>query len=450
MAGTLGPQTVSTKLQRIAELARKAPEMVLTTLTHHIDFDFLLEAYRRTRKKGAPGVDGQTAREYSRDLEANLLSLLERFKSGTYRAPAVRRVHIPKGDGSETRPIGVPTFEDKVLQRAVTMLLEAVYEQDFLDCSYGFRPRRSVHQALGVLWKKAMDMRGGWVLEVDIRGFFDALGHSHLREILDQRVRDGVLRRTIDKWLRAGVQEDGSISFPDSGSPQGGVVSPVLANVYLHTVVDRWFEDEIKPRLEGDAFMIRYADDVVIAFASVRDARRVKAVLARRLGRYGLDLHPKKTRLTPFRKPQGFSAGKGADAWGTRPQAFAFLGFTHYWGRSRKGNWVIKRKTDPSRFRRALRRIAEWCQRNRHKSIKEQQLTLAQKLRGHFGFYGITGNSKALGRFRTQVERIWKRWLDRRSQRARMGWLKFAKLLKRYPLPPARAVHSSLRYGANP
>ena len=449
MAGTSGPMTVSTKLQRIAKLAREAPGMAITTLAHHVDLDFLHEAHRRTRKSGAPGVDGQTAEEYAKDLKGNLQSLLERFKSGTYRAPPVRRVHIPKGDGSETRPIGVPTFEDKVLQRAVSMLLEAVYEQDFLDCSYGFRPRRSVHQALEALWQQSK-RRGGWVLEVDIKGFFDSLGHNHLRAILDQRVRDGVLRRTIDKWLKAGVQEDGSLSFPDSGSPQGGVVSPVLANVYLHAVVDKWFEDEIKPRLEGAAFMIRYADDVVIVFASVRDARQVKAVLPKRFGRFGLAVHPKKTRLVSFRRPRPRTRGKGSDDWGTPPQDFNFLGFTHHWGRARKGKWVVQRKTDPSRVRQKLRLIAEWCRRNRHKPIKEQQTTLAQKLRGHFAFYGITGNSKALSSFRHWVVRTWKRWLDRRSQRARMGWDKFNKLLRRYPLPPARAVHSVLRYAANP
>jgi len=450
MSGISRPGSISTKLRRIAELAGRAPDMVITSLAHHIDVDFLREAYRRTRKSGAPGVDGQTAEEYAKNLEANLQSLLNRFKSGTYRAPAVRRVYIPKGDGSETRPIGIPTFEDKVLQRAATMVLEAVYEQDFLDCSYGFRPKRSVHQALDTLWQKSMKVRGGWILEVDIKGFFDSLSHTHLRAILDQRVRDGVLRRMIDKWLKAGVQEDGSVTLSESGTPQGGVVSPVLANVYLHMVVDKWFADVVQPRLEGTAFMVRYADDMVIVFASVRDARRVKAVLPKRFGKFGLTLHPKKTRLVPFRRPHGRMPGKGSDEWGSRPQDFDFLGFTHYWARSRKGNWVIKRKTASSRYRRALLRIKEWCRRNRHKPVREQQTTLGQKLRGHYAFYGITGNSKALGSFCNQVVRIWKRWLERRSQRAWMGWDKFKKLLRRYPLPEPRAVHSVLRYAANP
>ena len=242
MQGTQSPSSVSTKLQRIAEVAREKPGEALTALGHHIDIDFLKEAYRRTRKDGAPGVDGQRAEEYAQRLDENLQSLLDRFKSGTYRAPPVRRVHIPKGDGTKTRPIGIPTFEDKVLQRAVTMVLEAIYEQEFLDCSYGFRPGRSAHEALQVLWDGLMKMHGGWVLEVDIQGFFDSLVHGHLRSFLDQRVRDGVLRRAIDKWLKAGVLEEGSITRPSDGTPQGGVISPLLANVYLHEVLDEWFE----------------------------------------------------------------------------------------------------------------------------------------------------------------------------------------------------------------
>src|SRR2546426_6290932 len=290
----LTSDTVSTRLQRIAGLASEDPERAFRSLAHHIDLELLHEAFRRTRKDGATGVDGQTASEYEERLEENLRSLLDRFKSGRYKAPPVRRTYVPKGDGSQTRPIGIPTFEDKVLQRAVVMVIEAVYEQDFLPCSYGYRPGRSAHHALQDLWEGLMTMGGGWVLEVDIKSFFDTISHPRLREILDQRVRDGVLRRTIDKWFAAGVLEGMELSHPDAGTPQGGVVSPLLANIYLHEVLDQWFERDVKPRLASRAFMVRFADDLVMVFANERDARRVWDVLPKRLGRYGLTLHPTK------------------------------------------------------------------------------------------------------------------------------------------------------------
>jgi group II intron reverse transcriptase/maturase len=304
MAGTSCPDSVSTKLQRIAELARQAPAMVITTLAHHIDDEFMHEAYRRTRKSGATGVDGQSAAEFAENLGANLEALRKRLFDGSYYAPPVRRVHIPKGDSSKTRPIGIPTFADKVLQRAVTMVLEAVYEQDFRECSFGFRPRRSAHQALQSLWHELMKMQGAWVVEVDIQSFFDVLDPRHLRSFLDQRVRDGVIRRAIDKWLKAGVFEHGVEVHPDLGTPQGGVVSPLLANIYLHHVLDSWFEGEVLPRLHRRGALIRYADDAVLVFASETDARRVLEVLPRRFARFGLTLHPEKTRLIRFERPR--------------------------------------------------------------------------------------------------------------------------------------------------
>ena len=450
MTETPGSAPISTKLERIAKQAREAPGMGFTTLAHHIDLDWLIEAHRRTRKDGAPGVDRQSAEQYAADLEGNLRSLLERAKSGTYRAPPVRRVHIPKGEGGETRPIGIPTFEDKVLQRAVAMVLEAIYEQDFLDCSYGFRPGRSAHQALGAVDDQLMKWGGGWVLEVDIRKFFDTLDHEHLREILRLRVRDGVLLRLIGKWLHAGVQEDGGITHPDAGTPQGGVISPLLANVFLHEVLDLWFEREVKPRLRGRARLVRYADDAVLLFQVEEDARKVMDVLPKRFGKYGLTLHPEKTRLIDFRRPalKPPPAG-GASLQG--PGAFDLLGFTHYWGKSRKGIWVVKRKTAKDRFRRALRRIVDWCREHLHDEVREQQRVLGQKLRGHFGYFGISGNFEAIRRFRDRVIQVWRKRLDRRSQRARMTWERMRKLLERYPLPPARIVRPlHLPRAANP
>src|SRR4029077_11751159 len=298
----------------------------------------------------------------------------------------------------------MPTFEDKILQRAVAMVLEAVYEQDFLDCSYGFRPGRSAHQALDALWHRLMGVRGGWVLEIDIRKFFDALDHRHLHAILRRRVRDGVLLRLIGKWLKAGVLEDGCITHPESGSPQGGVISPILANAYLHEVLDTWFEQTVKPRLKGRASLIRYADDAVLVFEVEGDARRVLDVLPKRFAKYGLTLHPEKTRLVPFQGPR---RGAPPGPRGGGPDTFDFLGFTHHWGRTLKGNWAVKRKTARGRLGRSLRAICQWCRENRHLSIKEQWEALTAKLRGHYAYYGITGNIASLSSFRYHVTRIW-------------------------------------------
>jgi RNA-directed DNA polymerase len=447
MTGTPKPEPMSTGCQRIAELARQAPQMSFTSLAHHLDLLLLLEAYQRTRKDGAVGVDGQTAEDYAADLLGNLQRLLDRAKSGTYRAPPVRRVHIPKGNGGETRPIGIPTFEDKVLQRAVALILEAIYEQDFRDCSYGFRPGRSAHQALQALWQQTMNLGGCWLIEVDIRKCFDTLDHAHLRTLLQRRVRDGVLLRLIGKWLNAGILEAGALSFPDQGTPQGGVISPLLANVYLHYVLDEWFRREVQPRLRGRAFVIRYADDFVLGFASEADARRVLEVLPKRFGKYGLALHPDKTRLVPFVRPSEQPDTKDDEP---RPGTFDLLGFTHYWGRSRRGVWVVKRRTASNRFSRAVKKIAAWCRGHRHDPVREQHQALSRKLRGHDAYYGITGNAPMLQRLRVVVARLWRKWLGRRRRGPPLSWTIMNGLLERYPLPSARVVHSVYVLAAKP
>ena len=437
------PDTVSLKQQRIAMLAKRNPEMSFTSLAYLMDLDWLREAYGRTRKDGAVGVDGVTADTYAEHLEENLQLLLDRAKSGAYRAPPVRRVHIPKGKGNATRPIGIPSFEDKVLQRAVVMLLEPIYEQDFCPCSYGFRPGRSAHDALDAIWKQTMGHAGGWVLDVDIQQFFDSLDHTRLRELLKQRIRDGVLLRLIGKWLRAGVLEDGRVRRPESGTPQGGVISPLLANVFLHEVLDTWYEGEVRPRLVGRSFVVRYADDFVMGFENQRDAHRVLKVLPKRMGKYGLTVHPQKTRLVRFERPSGHDDDDD-------PGTFDFLGFTHYWARSRKGTWVVKRRTAASRFARGLRTITAWCRQHRHLSLKTQQQALSRKLLGHYSYYGLTGNSPALSRYRYEVLCIWRRWLARRNNQG-LPWWKFLRLLEHYPLPVARVVHSIYRrHVANP
>lgn len=437
-------ESVSTKQQRIAELAKQSPAMGFTSLAYLIDMEWMREAYQRTRKDGAVGVDGQTAAEYAANLESNLQSLLNRAKSGTYQAPPVRRVHIPKGTGNETRPIGIPTFEDKILQRAVAMILEAVYEQDFSDCSYGFRPGRSAHHALENLRERTRTMKGGWVVELDIRKFFDCLDHAHLRGFLRLRIRDGVLLRLIGKWLNAGVLEEGCWTQPETGTPQGGVISPILANVYLHYVLDDWFARAVQPRLRGRACLVRYADDAVMGFECETDAHRVLEVLPKRFGRFGLTLHPEKTCIVRFARPPWRDPPKGKvgqPAKGT----FDFLGFTHYWGRSRRGFWVIKRKTASSRLSRAVHAIGQWCRKHRHSPVREQHQTLTQKLRGHYAYYGITANMLALHSFYRAVCDRWRKWLSRRSQRGIVTWKQFGRMLECYPLPRPVIVHSVYR-----
>ena len=436
MKETPSSENISPRLEQIATLAKKTPGVALTTLAHHVDIEWMREAFRRTRKDGAVGVDGRTAEDYAQRLDENLQSLLQRAKDGSYKAPPVRRVHIPKGDGTETRPIGIPTFEDKVLQRAAAMVLEAVYEQDFLDCSYGFRPQRSAHQALEDVRHRLVQMRGGWVVEVDIKKFFDTLDHTHLRQILRQRVGDGVLLRLVDKWLKAGVVEAGKLSRPEAGTPQGGVISPLLANVYLHEVLDEWFEQEVKPRLKGRAHLVRYADDFVMIFAREQDARRVLDVLPKRFGKYGLTLHPTKTRLVKFLAPDDRRNNDDP----TGPETFNLLGFTHLWARSRAGKWTVRQKTAKDRLRRTMRAINEWCRTHRHDPVRVQWQALTRKLRGHFEYFGVIGNSKSLNRVHSGAQRIWRKWLSRRSHRANVEWVAMLRLLRRYPFPDRKSV----------
>lgn len=433
-------ESISTRLERIAMLARQNPQAALTTLAHHIDMEWLREAYRRTRKDGAKGIDGQSAEQYAADLEKNLQSLLDRTKSGRYRAPAVRRVYIPKANGDK-RPLGIPTFEDKVLQRAVGMLLEAVYEQEFLDCSYGFRPRRSTQQAIDALDKAATRIAGGWIVELDIRKFFDSVDHERFRQVLHRRVRDGVVVRLIGKWLNAGVMEDGIMHRVEMGTPQGGVISPILANIFLHDVLDLWFKRDAQPRLGGKTWLIRYADDAVILCEREEDARRLMDVLPKRFGRYGLQLHPEKTRLVPFKRPDMVDEKRRAGKEMPTPGTFDFLGFTIHWGKSLAGKWVVRERTSNSRFRRALNSISEWCKQHRHNSIRDQQETLNAKLKGHYGYYGRVGNRGRIWNFLHCVERIWHHWLSSRSQRT-LTWEEMKGILLRNPLARPRLIAS--------
>ena len=445
MPGNL--DNVSTIQQRIASVAQRSPKVAFTSLAHYINLEWLDEAYHRTRKDGAAGIDDVTGKQYAENLYENLQNLLDRLKSGKYKAPPVKRKHIPKGTSGETRPIGIPTFEDKIVQRAVVMLLEPIYEHDFYDVSYGFRPGRSAHQALDAVWKATMGGNGGWVLEVDIRKFFDTIDHRQLQEFVSQRIRDGVIRHLIGKWLNAGVMESGNVSYSDEGTPQGGVISPLLANIYLHYVLDDWFEQTVKPLMRGKCRLIRFADDFVIVFEKKNDADRVMAVISKRFEKYGLTVHPEKTKLIDFRAPHHSECrqervSKDDKSRRNKPGTFDLLGFTHYWGKTRKRGWAVKRKTMKSRFARSIQSIRQWCRKNMHKPVREQWEKLKAKVNGHYAYYGITGNFRSIGGFVYLVERQWKYWLNRRNRERSMTWEKCSLLLKRYPLPPPRIVHS--------
>ena len=423
-------------------LARGNPAMAFISLNHYLDYEWVKYAYECTRKDGAVGVDGQTAEEYAANLERNLLSLIDRLKSGRYQAPPVRRHYIPKSDGSGERGLGIPCFEDKVAQRAIVMLLEPIYEQTFLGCSFGFRPGRSAHQALQSVRNGVMERGGRWVLDVDVRKYFDSIDRAKLRELLARRVTDGVVRRLIDKWLKAGVMEDGQLYYPDAGTPQGGVVSPCLANIFLHYVLDEWFVEQVQPRLRGPSTLVRYCDDFVLLFAYRDDAVRVLEVLGKRLGQYGLQLHPDKTRMVDFRAGQR-PAHDGDDA--AMATSFSFLGFVHVWGKSRKGKVVVWQRTAKDRFARALHGINEQCRSMRHWLLRDQHKRLCQMLKGHYAYYGITGNYKRLDELLCQAQRCWRNWLSRRSQASPVSWVAFQRILDHLPLPRPKIAHSYVR-----
>lgn len=435
MEDTLRSQPVSTRLRLIAEQAINYPERVFTSLAHLIDVEMLREAYRLTRKDAAAGVDEVTAAEYAEDLEENLADLHERLRTQRYWAQPVKRGWIDKEDGS-LRPLGIPALEDKIVQRAVNMILTAIYEQDFYDFSYGFRPGRSPHQALKTLREKCYEMKVNWIVDADVSGFFDNLDHGLLREFIKQRVNDGGILRLIGKWLNAGVLDGEELFHPEKGTPQGGVISPMLANIFLHYVLDEWFETEVKPRMKGRVFLIRFADDFVIGCELEYDARRIMDVLPKRFNRFKLTIHPEKTVLVEFGNPN--SQRRSGNAKST----FDFLGFTHYWGKSRRGYWVIKRKTVGKRLRRAKKLLWRWCGYNRHKNLAEQYRILCAKLRGHYQYYGIRCNYRALESVYWNARKAWRRWLGRRHREGYISVEKFEEILNTFPLPTPRIVHN--------
>jgi len=426
---TISKQTMdlfSTGLLRVMERAKRDPEVRFRSLAHHINGWALQRAYRGLRKGAAVGVDGIDKEGYGEQLAHNLGDLHARLREGRWRHQPIRRVHIPKGK-DKTRPIGISCVEDKIVQNAIREVLEAVYEPLFYEHSYGFRPKRSAHDAVRVLNRALYQGGGNWILEADIKSFFDSIDRKMLMEMLQNRVADGSLLRLIGKCLHVGVLDGSEYTEPDEGTVQGSTLSPLLGNIYLHYVLDDWFERVVLPRLRGRAQLVRYADDFVIAFERQDDAERVQRVLGRRFERYGLELHPDKTRLLPFERPRT-PEGKG-------PGTFDFLGFTFYWGRARSGYRVPRVKTRKASLRRSVKTVADWCRRYRHLSVKEQYAALKRRVEGHLNYFGVNGNTRSLRQFLRGVERVWHRWLNRRSQRSRLNWDRMNDLLAANPLP---------------
>jgi RNA-directed DNA polymerase len=422
------PQTVSTGLLKVTERAKWDPQVQMRSIAHIIDQEMLKEAFDRIRKDAAVGVDGVTKEQYGENLQDNLRMLHERMKGGQYRHQLIRRVHIPKAPG-KTRPIGISTVEDKVVQNALTMVLTAIYEPVFFDGSYGFRPGRSAHDALRAL--NAATVRGecNWLLEADIESFFDSIDRKKLKEMLRLRVADEGFIHLVGKCLHVGVLDGEEYTEPDVGTAQGSTLSPMLGNIYLHYVLDEWFEREVKPRLRGRSCLIRYADDFVVGFACREDAEMVKQMAHQRMAEHGLRLHPEKTRLVPYqRPPRRGQGGKG-------PGSFDFLGFTLYWRKTRKGYWGQGYRTRKARFQRAKVALNDFCRRHRHEPVKDQHASLCRRIRGHFNYFGVNSNVDSLWRLVEAAKRTWFKWLSRRSQRTRLTWQRFAQLLRVFPLP---------------
>ena len=425
----MSPLTVSTKLAWIAKQSGQNPARVFTTLAHHMDEDFLTEAFHQLRKDAAAGIDKVTATEYGVNLGERIKDLHRRMVLGEYRAQPARRVWIPKGNGGQ-RPLAILVLEDKIVQRAVTMILEAIYEPHFCDFSCGFRRHFSAHTAIIDLRQQCLKLGINWIIDADIRKFFDTISWEQLRTILQKRMNDGAILRLIGMWLHVGVLEAGQVVNQELGTPQGAPISPMLANIFLHEVLDEWFQREVRPRMKGNCFLVRYADDFVMGFSVKGEAERVFRVLPKRFERYGLSIHPEKSRLVQFSRPY-WKRGKG-------PGSFAFLGFTHYWAKTLRGGWTIKRKTQGKRLSRFMSGIGEWCKGHRHEPLAEQHRTLSSKLRGHYQYYGVRGNFKMLEVAYEHTRVMWKKWLRRRNSMNRMSWERFAEGVEQtlvLPLP---------------
>jgi group II intron reverse transcriptase/maturase len=428
-------EVVATTLRRIAEKARKEPGFKFTSLYHLLNEELLRECFQRLRKDAAAGIDDLTKEEYAENLDANLSDLIGRLHRMAYRPQPVRRTYIPKPGSAKQRPLGIPCFEDKLVQAGLVRILEAVYEQDFIGDSYGFRPGRSCHTALRALSDSVEGNPVNHIVEADIKGFFDSVNQEWLLKFLEHRIGDQRLLRMVKRFLKAGVYEDGSITISDEGTPQGGVISPLLANIYLHYALDLWFEKVIRNHCTGYARLIRYADDFVVCLQYEQDAVKFRDDLGQRLGKFGLEVEPTKTRVVKF----GRFAVQNAKAKGNRPETFDFLGFTHYCGTRRDGTgFRMKRVTARKKFTAKVRVFKEWLKKARTMKTAELWAGAKAKLRGHFAYYGVTDNLPGIKRFAAEVEKLLFKWLNRRGKRGCLTWHTFCAMLKRFPLPQPR------------
>lgn len=430
-------KNVETKLTLIFVRAKREPEYQFTSLAHLLNEGFLAGCYRRLGRNKAPGIDEVSWKEYGRNLEANLKNLVEKQKRKQYRPLPARRVYIPKGDG-QTRALGIPAQEDKIVQKGISRILEAIYEADFQESSHGFRPKRGCHTALREVNRVLMGKPINHVIEADIKGFFDNVSHKWMMELLGRRIKDPSFLRLIGRFLIAGYKDSDLLVESVKGTPQGGNLSPMLANIFLHYVLDEWFEKEVKPRIKGECHLVRYCDDFIIMVQYQGEAQRVAEVLRKRFQRFDLELHPDKTRVISFGRYERENAGNK----NRRPNTFGFLGLTHYCGTSRRGKYLVGRKTEAKRFRKKLKEVKTWLKKKRNElTLSEIWKTVASKLRGHYQYYGISGNFRSIAKYYQCVKDLACKWLNRRSQRRSFNRKRFAEYLKKYPLPKPRIVH---------
>lgn len=431
-AGHRDGESVTTKRLRIAEKARKEPSFKFTSLYHLMNEELLRECFGRLRKDAAAGIDDMTKEKYAADLDANLSNLTGRLHRMAYRPQPVRRKYIPKPGSNKQRPLGIPCFEDKLVQAGMVRILEQIYEQDFIGDSYGFRPSRSCHHALRALSDTVEGKPINHIVEADIKGFFDNVNQEWLMKFLEHRIGDKRICRMVKRFLKAGVYEDGTVTVSDEGTPQGGVISPLLANVYLHYTLDLWFEKVIRKNIGGYARMIRYADDFVVCFQYESDALKFRRELVKRLGKFGLEVEPSKTRVVKF----GRFAVQNAKAKGERPETFDFLGFTHYCGTRRDGKgFRMKRKTARKKFTAKVRAFKDWLKSARTLKTTALWETARAKLRGHYAYYGVTDNLPGIRRFGEEAKKLLMKWLNRRGKRHSLTWERFHQMLQRFPLP---------------